>query len=393
MGSGTYRAGAVLAGAAVAQAAVSFVAFGLPAIGPELREEFGLTLSELGAVLTASILGSGAGLVAVGVAVERVGTRRTTLMGTSLGAGGLVAGALSSSKVSLFAALLASGVGSAVVPVAGAGALFRAYPATRRGWALGVRQMAVPLGGMLAALLLPALHAVGGVRLPLLVAAAAVGASGLALAVLAGTDGSGRRGTGERAFRTILRAPGMTRLLTVAALYIAVLQALMTYAVPAVRAAGLSSFTASATFFALNVTAMVARVVWGRVADRRGGARRSRTLVDLGVIAAGGGVLFTAALHAPAPVTLLAAAIFGFGALGWNGIVYVSAGERTRPDLAGRAFAVAATVVFVLSAVFTPVLGSLADRFGWSALWLTTAALALAGAILSRSLHEPHAPV
>src|ERR1700704_4843901 len=68
----------------------------------------------------------------------------------------------------LFAGLLVSGVGTAVVPVAGAGALFRVYPAARRGWALGVRQMSVPLGGTVAALVPPGLESAGGVRLPLL---------------------------------------------------------------------------------------------------------------------------------------------------------------------------------------------------------------------------------
>jgi hypothetical protein len=40
------------------QAAVSFVAIGLPAIGPELRRAFALSLPELGAVLTGSLFGS-----------------------------------------------------------------------------------------------------------------------------------------------------------------------------------------------------------------------------------------------------------------------------------------------------------------------------------------------
>ncbi len=78
------------------------------------------------------------------------------------------------------------------MPVAGAGALFRAYPAARRGWALGVRQMAVPLGGTVAALLLPVLESLGGVRLPFLVAAVAVGVSGAVFAALAGAIPSAR---------------------------------------------------------------------------------------------------------------------------------------------------------------------------------------------------------
>jgi hypothetical protein len=37
--------------AAAAQASVSIVAFGLPAVGPDLREAYGLSLTMLGAAL------------------------------------------------------------------------------------------------------------------------------------------------------------------------------------------------------------------------------------------------------------------------------------------------------------------------------------------------------
>jgi MFS family permease len=382
----TYRARTVLASASAAQAAVSFVGFGLPAIGPELRRAFGLSLPELGAVVTANLLGSGLVLLAAGVAVDRFGSRRTMLLGAALGSAGLVGAALAGSKQTLFAALVVSGIGSAAVPVVGTRALFRVYPATRRAWALGVRQMAVPLGGTAAALLMPALDALGGIRLPLLVAAAAVATTGIAFAVTSGGEASPSRTT-ARAFRRIIRAPGMVRLLLVASLYSVVLQGVLAYSVPAVRAAGLSPFSASATFLAINLAAMAARIVWGRVADRADGTRRARTLFEIGSVAAAGGVLFALALHAGAAVVVVAAAvIFGFGALGWNAIVYVSAGERAGPELAGRSVALALTVVFVLSSLCTPALGAVAEHLGWDAFWLAAAALALAGAFVARTL-------
>jgi hypothetical protein len=47
---------------------------------------------------------------------------------------------------------------------------------------------------------------------------------------------------------------------------------------------------------------------------------------------------------------------------------------------------VAVTVVFGLSALATPPLGALAQRAGWDAFWLTTAALALAGSAVAATL-------
>ena len=216
---------AVLTAATAAQAAVSFVNFGLPAIGPQLRQEFGLSLPALGAVLSAGFLGTALSLVPAGIAVDRFGSRAAMAGGTALGAAGLFAAARSPARRWRWPrALVLFGVGSSVVTIGGAGALFRAYPPERRGWALGVRQMAVPLGGMIGAVLVPALEAVGGVSTVLLAAATAVLLSGAAFAVVADSLRGGRQ---PRGFRTILKAPGMQRLLVVAAFYIVVLQAVL----------------------------------------------------------------------------------------------------------------------------------------------------------------------
>jgi MFS family permease len=376
---------AVLVSASAAQAAVAFFSFGLPSIGPALQREFGLSLAELGAVLVAVLIGSGLSLIPAGIAVDRFGTRRATLVGTATATTGLALAASAGSKEVLFASLVLAGLGSAVVPVAGVGALFGVYPAARRGWALGIRQMAVPLGGTVAALALPGLERLGGVTLALGVAAGAVFVAGVAFAVVVHADAVPLARV-ERPFRSIIGAPGMQRLLVVAAFYILVLQSVLAYTVPAARDAGLSAFAAGAAYFAVNVTAMVSRLVWGRIADRHGGSRRTRTLVETGVVAAGGALLFTVALHAGAVATIAAAVVFGFGALGWNALVYVSAGERAAPELAGRSVAIAATVVFLVSAICTPPLGALADHVGWDAFWTTTAALAAIGAAVASTL-------
>ncbi|HEU4448581.1 MAG TPA: MFS transporter [Gaiellaceae bacterium] len=375
----------VLAAAASAQASVSVVAFGLPAVGPDLREAYGLSLTMLGAALAATILGSGTFLLAAGLVVDRYGARRSMLAGTAIGAGGLAAAGFAPGQEALVGLLFLSGSGSAVVPIAGTRALFDRYEAARRGWALGVRQMAVPVGGTLAALLLPVLVAVGGIRLALVASAALVAGAGLAFAWVAD---AGARGGGRAAFAlsTLWRTPGMRRLLVVAALYIVVLQAVVAYTVPAARAAGFSPLVAGAAFVLVNVVAGVARVVWGQRADRGGGRRRVRTLVEAGAVAALGAVAFAFALDAGSAVLLAAAAFLAFGALGWNALVYVTAGERVPRELAGQSVALAATVVFVVAALCTPPLGALAEHAGWDAFWLTAAALAAAGAALAATL-------
>jgi MFS family permease len=378
----------VLAAAAAAQAAVSLIGFGLPSIGPELAEEFDLGLTALGAVLTANLLGGGLFLYGAGVAVDRFGSRSATLVGTAIGTTGLVAAAFAPSTAWLIAMLFLSGAGTTTIPIAGIGALFRVFPVSRRAWALGVRQTAVPVGGITAAVALPALAHAGGVRAALLFAAGMLALLGTAFGLAAGEArlDPGLRPKAE--LRRILALPGMWRLLACAAFFIIVLQALLVFSVPAARDAGLSRFAAGAMFFVLQITAAVARVVWGRIADLEEGSRRARTLVEAGWVAAVGGVAFALALHVGPAAVIPAAILFAFGGLGWNALIYVRAGEMAPLQLAAQSVAVAATVVFVVSAIVTPPMGALADAVGWDVFWLVTAGFAACGALTAGTLRS-----
>ena len=197
----------VLFWASAAQASVSLLTLGLPAIGPDLREEYGLSLAGLGAVLTASLLGAGISLLSLGIAVDRYGGRATTLGGSLLAATAVAGAAFSESGAVLVGLLFVTGLGMAAVPVAGIGSLFRAFEPSRRAWALGIRQTAVPVGGVIGALLLPGLVALGGVRLALVGCAVAMGLTCLGFATVAG-EASGAPVAPLSRLRRIWRTPG-----------------------------------------------------------------------------------------------------------------------------------------------------------------------------------------
>ncbi|MFN8187628.1 MAG: MFS transporter [Gaiellales bacterium] len=383
----------VLLTATAAQAASSLVTFGLPAISPELRDAYDLSLTALGVILTVTLLGSGLMLIPAGVAVDRYGSRRLTLLGTGLAVTGLLVAAFTTGTVLLASMLFVCGVGSAIIPIAGIGALFHAFEPSRRAWALGVRQMAVPLGGVVGAIVLPSLAHTGGVRPCLVLAAVALAGCGTAFGLLTGDDRPaphvGRRPPGLlHGLRAILGLPGMGRLLLCAALLVVVLQAVLVYGIPSARDAGLSRFAVGAMFFAVQITAGVARVVWGRIADRGGGTRRIRTLVEAAALGSAGTVVFAAALHAGPVAVIPASVLLAFGALGWNALVYVRAGEMAPQALAAQAVAIAATLVFTLSAVSTPPMGALAQAAGWDVFWLVCAGLCALAAVVAWTLRR-----
>jgi MFS family permease len=271
--------------------------------------------------------------------------------------------------------------------VSGASAIFRSYPPQKRAWALGVRQMAVPVGGVIAAVAVPALNALGGTRLVLAVGAVAVASVGVAFSAVS-DDVRIRHDPSVGIVRGIWHGPGVVRLCIVTVSYLFLLQAVLIYTVPAITAAGFSTLQAGIAYFVVNATAIVSRVIWGRIADLDGGTRRKQTLVEVGLLSTVGALLFGLSLHGAYAFVVAAAIFYGFPALGWNAVVYAVAGEWARPATAGRAFALAATVVFVGSAIVGPVIGAIADSAGWDVLWLVAAGIGVVGTLAARALPE-----
>jgi MFS family permease len=248
-----------------------------------------------------------------------------------------------------------------------------------------VRQTGVPIGGTVAAALLPAIESVWGVRASLVACGAAVLLFGICFALIAeGSPAAHARPRVE--LHRLVRAPGMLRLLAVATCYVIVLQSVLVFTVPSLREAGFSALVAGATFFVLNVTAGVARIFWGRVADAGGGSRRIRTLAETGGLAAVGAAAFALALHGGTAAVVVAIVVFAFGGLGWNALVYVVAGEKAAPEVATQAVAIAAMLVFVVGAASAPPMGALATHAGWDAFWLVCGAFAAAGSLLALTL-------
>ena len=313
--------------------------WGLGVIGPDLQHRYGLSAASLGALINATALGNAVALIAAGVLVDRSGPRRPLLVAGSACGLLLLAGASLTNPVGLGIALFASGVAGAVVAVAATVSVFHGFPPERRGFALGMRQMSVSLGGLLAAVLLPL---------------SCTSAASASRSAARGAHGGQRRRLRARpparpivppapqrrviAPLAVMREPGMPQLMLVGVLYICALVAVLTFSVPALRDGGASRGEGSLLFAFVSISAMVARVSWGRLADGAGGRRRVATLRDVGLWPAvppadlGRVALGTA-------VQIAALIVLSLGALGFNGVLYVIAGEISGRGRAGQAVA------------------------------------------------------
>jgi sugar phosphate permease len=148
----------VLSAGVFAQAAYAATGLGLPAIAPAIRRDFGLTLTETGVVLAAGFAGSVATLLLWGIVADLVGERIVIAVGQATSAAALLWAAYASSFASLVAALAVAGGLAAGVNTASGRAVMAWFDEDERGLALGIRQMAVPLGGAVGAVALSLLE-------------------------------------------------------------------------------------------------------------------------------------------------------------------------------------------------------------------------------------------
>jgi sugar phosphate permease len=143
------------------------IRFGLPALAPFVREDLALSLVHVGILLAAMDIGGFPAFIPTGLLADRWGERRVLRAGGMMVGGAAILGALAPSYGVLLLFLAMAGIEFPSGHTAGIKAVVRRFPVHARGFAIGVRQAGLLVGGMAAALLIPALAGVGGWRVAL----------------------------------------------------------------------------------------------------------------------------------------------------------------------------------------------------------------------------------
>lgn len=366
----------ILAAGAAGAASFSALRMGLPSLGPALRQSYGLSLSQVGLVFAAVSVGVMLTLVPWGVLTDRIGERPVMtagLVGTSLA---LLGTAFAHGFVALLAGLLAAGMMGASATGASGRAVMGWFARSERGFALGIRQMALPLGGALGSVALPWLAGAGGVRAALLSLAGLTFVAAMAAALLL------RDAPPSDVAPPAIDAPLPTRdrriwrLGAGAALLVAAQVAMLGFLVLFLHdARGFSPAAAAAGLAAVQLAGAAGRLVAGRRSDREGlriapmrrnAARNSVLLLGVGALATAPGVLLY-------PVLLVAAV----STMTWNGLAFTAAGEISGRARAGTAMSVQNTILAIGGVVAPALFGALVDATSWG---LAFAVLSLAPA-------------
>ncbi|WP_238412614.1 MFS transporter [Saccharothrix deserti] len=369
----------VLAVGAVAQGTNAAVFLGLPAITPQLREHFGLSLPQVGLLLGAVNLGTMLTLVLWGAAADRHGERLVMTIG---GFGAALCLALAAFDGPVVAGLALVGVGlfGASVNAASGRAVLTWFPAERRGFAMGIRQTATPLGAALAAAVLPIIALQAGVPVAFLALAGFTGFVGIAVALwIREPPWAVRSGQGQHG--VVLKDPNLIRLSAASGLLVVpqfTAAALMVELLHDHR--GVAVGLAAGLFAAAQVTGGVGRLVAGVWSDRS--PNRVQPLKVLSVLIAVGFVL-CAALD-QAPVWILSTVLVPTAALAlcWNGVAVTAAGELAPPGRTGTALGMQNTANYLSATVTPPIAGLVAVGIGWPAALLMAAAAAVGARVL-----------
>lgn len=386
----------------------------LGALSNPIGEEIGFGEARFGLAVGLFYLHSAVISLLIGGLVERAGPTRSLRFSAGAGAAGMLFIVVYGSTWLLVTiGLLITSFGMAVGTPAANLALARRVRAGRRGFAFGLKQASAPVGSLLAGLSVPLIAVALGWRAALVVGVV------LSLAVMAlipDVDGPDARrvdyAPGGRWWRRTRRTTAVgasqgapdgatdgaptqpARLVRSWRRTIVMLafgfgmsslgsSAVGVFVVPTAVAAGIDIATAGIILATASATGIVARIVAGWQADRRGGGHLRWIALTI-VVGAGGYALLGWGVN---PLAVTAGAVLGFAAgWGWNGVFALAITEE---NPAAPAVATGRTHVggYVGSAVGPLIFGWLAEFRGYGIAWGAMALTTLIGAALTFYCH------
>jgi MFS family permease len=373
----------VLAAGTAAQTSFSAVIIGLPVLAPALRDAHSLSLVQVGVVLDSLWVGTLLTLLPWGVLADRFGERLVLAAGLTACGAALIGAGYAGGFGSLILLIGLAGAAGASVNAASGRAVMQWFPAAERGFALGVRQTAIPLGGLISALVLPTLSLRSSFvfMAGLCVLGALFGAAAIREAAgLAEDDVLEPRGLGAT-----LRDHRLWLLCAGSSLYLVAQLAITGFLVLFFHdERGLSDGEAAGVLAGVQVVAVVLRIGGGRWSDRIGSRLRPLRLV--GLASALTLVLATALLSAPLAVLIAGFVLAGGWSMAWNGLSFTAAAEIAGRSRSGAALGMQQSALAAAGAIVPPAFAAVVAASSWRVGFAVAALFPLAGVQLLRPL-------
>ena len=378
---------AVLAAGTAAAASASALFIGVPVLAPQLRDEFGLSLSELGVLFASLWVGTLVTLLGWGLLADRWGER--VVLGLGLGFCGVLAiGARwSTGYWTLMIPLFLASASGASVNAASGRAVMQWFEPRERGLALGIRQTAIPLGAGVSAIALPLADRLGGLDAAFTFLGVLCLASAL-LAVLVIREAPVQDAELEGdAIPWTLRDRRLWTLSFGSGLYLFGQLPFLSFAVLFLHDVhDVSPARAGAVLAVFQAGAVATRIGSGRLSDRLG--NRLRPLRWIGLASAVGLVVTALVAEGALPVVVTVIVIAGAVSMAWNGLSLTAAAELAGRARSGAAIGFQQTTLGVIGVVVPVVFTQLVEATSWSVAFGVSAVGPLAGWWMLGSLRE-----
>lgn len=398
---GTYR-WAVLFLTTLAQSCNSMIIYGVATIAPFLVIALNLSKFQVGLTSVAANIGIALTALVLGRMVDVRGEKPLLVLGI-LGAGLFIilASLVAASFALFFIFLLFTGALAAAVTPAGGKAIVKWFPVLQLGFALGIRQTGVPVGGVLASLLLPYLAICRGWQTAL-VGAGIIGIAGGILFYLFYKERSEEKPAAAGnlpeqtpvagGYRKVLANQNIWMAAGMAMCFVGSQFILITYIQLFLHEEIGHSLPVASKFLTLvQLGGMVGRISWGFFSDHFLRGTRKPALLTIGFFVSF--LALTMLLITPqTPLWLIAIIVFllGFTAIGWNGLYVallaeLAGGEENAATAIG--FGMNTNQIGVL--MFPPLFGYLVDiSDSYRLSWLFLAGLGLAGTFFASRIKE-----
>jgi predicted MFS family arabinose efflux permease len=385
---------AVLALIMAAQTMANVGPLGIPSIAPLIREGLDLSVAQAGSFLSAYYIGPVLMSLPAGWLADRWGVRGAMILGQALIAVGLGAVALSPTFSFIVLILVLAGAGYGVLNPTTTKAGMAWFPPNQRATVVGLKQVGLPFGGALGALVMPPVALIFGWRAAVGVAAAVVGL----LAILTWAlyrDLPEPEPRGPAAARPRFWAVMANRdlwLVGVSTLIFAGVQTVfLAFLVLYLHdVAQIALVVAAKYLVTAQVSGAAGRIAFGLLSDRFFGGRRRIVLAIAGV----GSIACALALSTVAPgsgpwrLAPLAVGIGLFG-VGWNGVQHTLMAELAGPRAAGTAVGLGLAISSLGVTVCPPIFGIAVEHLGgFGPAWLALAVGMVAALVLLVPVRE-----
>jgi len=369
--SSTPSASFVLAATLTVQSLIAMALLTLPVVAPAVAETLGISAAYVGLYVAIAYAGAMTASLLAGGAVRRYGAIRMSQVGLLLCAAGVAVCTIESPVAAALGALLV-GLGYGPITPASSHLLAKTTPAHRMSLVFSIKQTGVPLGGVLAGVIVPGMADMVGWKMAFLAVSLGNLVCALAIQPLCATLDDDRDIKQRVSFGNGLAGPlklvfsqRSLAVLAAVSFFFSIAQlSLTTYLVTFLHDdLGMGLIIAGFVLAVAQAAGVAGRLLWGYVSDRFVGP--TNMLAILAILIAVCSVATPFLQHVDSELlTIIVLSVFGSSAVGWNGVYLAEVARQAPKGQASIATGGTLALTFLGVVVGPPIFGLIAGASG-----------------------------